>query len=258
MSVRGKAKKLAVSVKRNTPLVEGLRWLNRGVRTVAAKTHQAQFLAEWTVDNPEYFDHFIDQYYLWTKTRVSFPWERGVFSSLALSDGSRVLDFCCGDGFNAYHFYSLRATQVTAIDFDAEAIKWARRNFRIDNVRWIEGDIRTQIPDGPFDNIVWDAAIEHFTETEIEGLMARIKAVMTPGGTLSGYTIVESPTGQKSLHQHEYEFSSREDLARFLSPHFRNVQVFSTAYPKRENLYFYASDGPLPFEREWNLEIRAT
>ena len=36
-----------------------------------------------------------------------------------------MLDLCCGDGFNSFYFYSLRAASVTAIDFDREAIRWA-------------------------------------------------------------------------------------------------------------------------------------
>jgi len=129
----------------------------------------------------------------------------------------------------------------------------ARRNFRAPNLLFVRGDIRYDFPDGPFDNIVWDAAIEHFTEEEIEQLMKNIRAALASGGTLSGYTIVELPSGEKSLHQHEYEFRSKEDLARFLTPHFKNVQVFETVYPQRANLYFWATDGSLPFDRDWNL-----
>jgi SAM-dependent methyltransferase len=244
-------------VKRTTPLVPSLRWLNRGVRSVSRRTHQAQFIAEWGADNPEYFDHFLDQYYLWPTERNALPWERGVFSGIALHDSATVLDLCCGDGFNAYHFYSLRSKSVTAIDFDDDAIKWAKRNFKAPNLTYITGDIRTGIPDGPFTNVIWDAAIEHFTEEEIANLMSRIRDVIAPNGTLSGYTIVEREDGKKSLHQHEYEFHSKEDLARFLSPHFKNVQVFSTVYPNRTNLYFYATDGKLPFERDWSLTVRS-
>lgn len=244
------------TVKRNVPLVPGLRWLNKGVRAVARRTHQAQFIAEWGADNPEYFDHFLDQYFVWPTERNPLPWERGVFSSLALHNDAVVLDLCCGDGFNSHHFYSIRSKSVTGIDFDEEAIRWAKRNFKAPNVDYREGDIRTDIPSGPFTNVVWDAAIEHFTEEEIVAIMSRIKDVLVPQGTLSGYTIVEREDGKKSLHQHEYEFHSREDLARFLTPYFKNVQVFSTTYPSRTNLYFYATDGDLPFDREWSLKVR--
>lgn len=196
-------------------------------------------------------------YYSWFHSRESFPVERGVFSSLAITRNSRVLELCCGDGFNTHHFYSLRASHVVAIDFDDEAIRWARRNYRASNVIFQTGDIRFDLPDTLFDNIVWDAAIEHFTETEIMDLMSKIKSILVPDGTLSGYTIVEPSHGGKHLHQHEYEFHSKEDLARFFSPFFKNVQVIETVFPLRTNLYFFASDGLLPFERESSLIVRS-
>ena len=183
-------------IKRYIPVVATTRWLNYWVRKLSRATHRLQFLVEWAVDNPEYFDHNIDMYSSWYKTRESFPIERGVFSSFAMTPNSRVLDLCCGDGFNSYHFYSLRAKHVTAIDFDREAIRWAKRNYKAPNLTFSIGDIRTDIPDGLFDNIVWDAAVEHFTETEITALMSRIKSVLTPSGTLSGYTIIEPAGGQ--------------------------------------------------------------
>ena len=115
------------------------------------------------------------------------------------------------------------------------------------------GDIRSDIPEGPFDNIVWDAAVEHFTESEICSIMERIKSVLDPNGTLSGYTIIEPADGGKHLHQHEYEFHSKEDLSRFLSPHFKHIHIFETIFPSRTNLYFYATDGLLPFDRTSSL-----
>jgi SAM-dependent methyltransferase len=246
-----------VAVKRAIPVVTWMRWANYWIRKLARTSHRIQFLAEWAVDNPEYFDHNLDMYYSWFHSRESFPAERGVFSSLAITKNSRVLELCCGDGFNTYHFYSLRASHVLAIDFDHEAIRWARRNYKAPNIIYQIGDIRIDIPIGPFDNIVWDAAIEHFTETEIVNLMSKIKSVLTPIGSLSGYTIVEPDNGGKHLHQHEYEFHSKEDLARFLTPYFRNVQIHETVFPSRRNLYFFASDSQLPFERESSLTIRS-
>jgi len=107
------------------------------------------------------------------------------------------------------------------------------------------------VPKGIFENIVWDAAIEHFTEDEIAKLMLDIKSRLTPDGVLSGYTIVEREDGVKHLHQHEYEFRSKEDLLRFLTPHFKHVKVFETIYPSRHNLYFWASDSVVPFDESW-------
>ena len=233
-----------------------IRYVNSFVRSMSRFTHKLQFLIDWVADTPENFDHQIDLNWQWHVKRSSFPFERGVFSNLAIANGSDILDLCCGDGFNSYYFYSQRARTVTAIDFDRFAIKWAKRNYRAANLRFELCDIRNSIPDGPFQNVVWDAAVEHFTENEISSIMGRIKTVLTTNGVLSGHTITEAPDGKKHLHQHEYEFRDKADLARFLSPHFKNVHVFETVFPERTNLYFYATDGALPTETDAHLIIR--
>ena len=115
----------------------------------------------------------------------------------------------------------------------------------------IRGELPRRIKGRHFTNIVWDAAIEHFTEEEIADIMKRLKAILThEGGVLSGQTIVERPDG-KSLEQHEYEFKSMDDLERFLKPYFEHVIVFETIHKDRHNLYFWASDRCVPFSRGW-------
>lgn len=253
--------RLITLVKRFLPLVVWARRLNRLLRKISAFTHKVQYYIEWSSNNPEHFDHFIDLNYQWMKNRSSFPMERGVFSSFALENNKdlygNTLDLCCGDGFYTYLFYSKRSRKVVGIDFDALAISSAKKNFPKTNIEFILGDIRRDIPEGPFRNVVWDAGIEHFTELEISNLMSRIKDVLENNGILSGYSIKEDHHHEgKMLHQHEYEFHSKEDLARFFQPHFKNVQIIETAYPERVNYYFYASDGQLPFETDQVLTFK--
>jgi SAM-dependent methyltransferase len=223
----------------------------------ASGAHHRLFLAQWGIyPVPEFFDHKIGLYWMW-KARRSPHWvERGVFSLLALEPGCKVLELCCGDGFNAHYFYSIRAGSILAVDFDPKAVNYANKNFRAPNVTYALADIRTQMPEGIYDNIVWDAAIEHFTEAEIATVMSNIKERLRPDGILSGFTIVERLDGKKMLPHHEYEFKSKEDLARFFYPHFKNVKVFETLYPDRHNLYFGASDGIVPFMDGWKAVTR--
>jgi SAM-dependent methyltransferase len=173
-----------------------------------------------------------------------------VFGSMCLRGGD-VLELCCGDGFNARNFYSLKSRQVIACDFDPLAIRAARRKNAAPNVTFLLADIRTAMPEGQFETVVWDASIEHFTSAEIQQIMAAIKRRMAPTGILTGNTIVARDDGAKQLSHHEYEFKDRSDLLRFLAPHFRNAAVFDTLWPTRHSLYFWASDGPLPFGRDW-------
>jgi SAM-dependent methyltransferase len=214
----------------------------------ASAAHHRLFLAQWGLyPLPEFFEHKIGHYWSWEANNSPWSVERGVFSLLAMKQGCKVLELCCGDGFNAHYFYRARASSMLCVDFDPKAIAYARRNFSSDITRYELADIRTQMPDGQFDNIIWDAAIEHFTESEIAAIMQNIKKRLGSKGILSGYTLVERADGKKSLHHHEYEFKSREDLSRFLTPHFKNVRVFETIYPDRHNLYFWASDDLIPF-----------
>lgn len=213
--------------------------------------HRRLMAVQWGLPpQPEHFDHHIDLFHGWLASRNSLWQERGIFGSLALR-GGEVLELACGDGFNARNYYSLRSTSVLACDFDPKAIDTARRKNSVANVTFVLADIREAMPSGSFDNVVWDAAIEHFTPVEIESVLRQIKARLTEEGILSGYTIVEKPDGTKSLSHHEYEFKSKEDLCRFLAPYFVNVTVFETMYPSRHNLYFWASDGSLPFRSDW-------
>lgn len=226
--------------------------LNVFLRWIVVLAGKIQFVMEWgTWPTPEWFDHNLDRFFLWGRSAGNCYWlERGVFSNLAISTGASVLELCCGDGFNAKHFYSYRAGSIISCDFDDKAIQHAKKFNVADNVEFRVADIRTQMPEGIFDNIVWDAAIEHFTPQEIDSIMQNLKNRLSENGILSGYTIVERPDG-KSLEQHEYEFKDKADLKRFLSPYFKNVMVFETVYADRHNLYFYASDAVIPFDSKW-------
>jgi SAM-dependent methyltransferase len=222
------------------------------LKSLTAHSYFKLFWATWNIsDNPECFDHHIDLFYLWQKTKNSLWLERGVFGSLAIKRGGKILELACGDGFNSRNFYSLLSDSVIAVDFDRYAIKLAQRKNKTENVSYLLADIRTEMPEGSFDNIVWDAAIEHFTESEIDNILKNIKKRLSEKkGVLSGYTIVERVEG-KSLSQHEYEFKNMADLKRFFTPYFKNVTVFETIFPERHNLYFWASDGIIPFSEGW-------
>jgi len=226
--------------------------LCQAARQLSGTIHGAKFAFDWQVPpTPEWFDHFLDQHLQFRRDQNSFWAERGVYGVLALAPQAEVLELCCGDGFNAFHFYAPFCSRMICVDFDPEAIRHARTYNAAPNITFQEVDIRTGLPGGTFTNIVWDAAIEHFTEEEIAAVTAGIKSRLIPGGILSGHTIVERSDGTKHLDQHEREFSSMADLASFLEPHFANVRVFETIHPTRHNLYFYASDGPVPFDSDW-------
>lgn len=227
-------------------LISFLKGLNFLVRKLSAATHFAQFAVQWGMHpRPEWFDHYLDQHWQFSAKNNGLWVERGVFSRLVMKPDAKVLEICCGDGFNARHFYSSKAKSIIALDFDKGAILHAKRFNQTPNINYVLQDIREGLPGGSFDNIIWDAAIEHFTETEIDQIMRQLVERLGTAGVLSGYTLTEAADGRKGNSLHEYEFKDKEDLGRFLTPHFKFVRVWETIYPTRHNLYFVASQAPI-------------
>jgi len=219
-----------------------------------ASAHKRLHLAEWYIPPvPEFFDHHIDLFYQWLHSRSAFWIERGIFNALALKRGGNVLELCCGDGFYTRNVYSKLVRNIIAVDYNKDAINKAKTKNSADNIIYKLADIRSDMPDGKYDNIIWDAAMEHFNEQEIHKILQDIKNRLTDGGILSGYTIKEREDHKKSLEHHEREFKSKKDLLSFFKPYFKNIIVFETIYPERHNFYFWCSDGVIPFIDGWDL-----
>ena len=224
-------------------------------RALVRVAYGAKRFCDWNVEPvPEFNDHYINHYFLWPDYKRSFWLEGAVFVALAMKRGGRYLELCCGSGYYADLFYAAIAREIVAVDFDPRAIELAHRNHPRDNVRYQVVDIRRELPPGPFDGVIWDAAIEHFSLAEIDAIMPEIKRRLVPGGLLSGYTVAESGEGMQHP-DHEQEFKGMDDLAARLKPHFKNVLVFesihTTIAPARHNLFFFAGDGVLPFDATW-------
>jgi len=217
----------------------------------SSSAHRRLMGAQWGFKpQPSHFDHHIDLFYQWLKSRNSMWLERGVLSSLALKGGD-VLELACGDGFNARNFYSLASRRVVGCDFDPEAIATARLKNSAENIEYVVADMRSAMPEGSFENVVWDFGfplLDYFTPDEVNGILQQIKLRIGADGILSGYTVAQK---EGTAAQAQYQFCSIGDLHDFLAPHFIHVTVFETISPGRCNLYFWASDSTLPFMPDW-------
>lgn len=130
-------------------LISLIKGLNFVVRKISAFTHFVQFGLQWGFHpRPEWFDHYIDQHWQFSAKNNGLWVERGVFSRMVLKSNSRMLEICCGDGFNARHFYSSKASSIIAIDFDRDAIPHAKRFNSAPNISYLQKDIRGGLPAG--------------------------------------------------------------------------------------------------------------
>jgi 2-polyprenyl-3-methyl-5-hydroxy-6-metoxy-1,4-benzoquinol methylase len=206
---------------------------------------------DWSVPpTPEWFNHELDIAFFpqWRKPHF---FERGVYAS-EVAVGKRVLDLCCGDGAVAALFVARVAEEVLAVDFDRNAIAHATKRWRdIRNVRYDVMDIRSlNVPAGYFDTVLWDAAIEHFTQAEMDAIMASIKRALKPDGLLHGSTIKRGDSKQHD--DHEYEFESLRELQSFLQSRFKHVVVFERVHQDRIAFYFRCCDvTPSVDNRAW-------
>jgi SAM-dependent methyltransferase len=227
-------------------LVPSLRRLNAGVRALSSGLHHLQYRLEGLLlSSAEWFDHEIDVHWQWVARQRYMFLERGVLNTLVIRPGASVLEVCCGDGFYAHRFYAERAGQVLAVDHNQAALRHARRFHGRPNIEYRACDIRQGVPQGPFENIVWDAAIPHFTQAELATILRSIHGALVSGGVLSGYTEITPD----EYSYNKLRFDGPEDLADLLAREFPHVAVFETPGAERRNLYFFASDvhRELPF-----------
>ena len=98
--------------------------------------------------------------------------------------GRRVLDVACGTGVMIPHYLSRGVSHVTAIDISPEMARIAQEKFaKTPQVEVVCGDVEEAVFDRPFDAVVVYNAFPHFPEPE--RLIARLAALLVPGGTLT-------------------------------------------------------------------------
>lgn len=109
----------------------------------------------------------------------SVRWGNGVHIKHELMDGihsffydripkdSRVLDLGCGYGAVAHSIADHTNAVVLGIDFDAGQIAFAKQRFPHPNIRYVVGNVFTDIPEAEsFDVIVLSSVLEHLENRE--------------------------------------------------------------------------------------------
>lgn len=219
---------------------------NQFIRWVAYQSHRLQIVFHYAKPHEtEWFDHYIDVHYTWGKTESSYPWERGIMNALAIRPGSRVLELCSGDGFNARFFYAEKAVSVLGIDINTDAVEHAKKYHQSKKINFVEGNILTDLPEETYDNVIWDASLYMFSNQELNEVIDATHARLSKNGILSGHSAYdfdpENPHTPGSVAQFE----------KLLKTHFKNVKINMNTTKDRLNVHFYASDGKLPFDKAW-------
>ena len=146
--------------------------------------------------------------------------------------GKSVLDAGCGTGYGSVFLVIRGALSVTAIDISAEALAEAKRLYRHDNLRFIQGDVEclSGIVDlgGPFDVVVDLENIEHLTDPKrfLEGARKQLGSdgalvVSTPNGQLT-----ERDHAGKILNEFHVQEFTENGFRELLRPYFSRLELF--------------------------------
>jgi SAM-dependent methyltransferase len=225
-------------------------------RDISYNAHSLKAFCDFQIPPATVFtDHYINQFFLLSALKRTWWIEGAVFCGLAIKPGSRILELGCGTGYYSDIFFSPFASEVVAIDIDQRAIETARRFHQATNIRYEVMDFTKTLPDGPFDLVAWSPTIAAYTVQDVHELMTRLREIMSKDALLYGWTAVETDrSGPEILW---YDMKS---LAKRLQAYFNNVRAFervhTTVQPPRHELYFYASDGLLPFDSGWPHNVR--
>jgi SAM-dependent methyltransferase len=225
-------------------------------RSIAYNAHNLKILCDFQIPPATLFtDHYINQFLLMSTQKRTWWLEGPAFCGLAIEPGARILDLGCGTGYYTDVFFSPFAAEIVAVDIDARAIETARRLHQAKNIRYEVMDFRTTLPAGPFDVVVWTPTIFAYTPDDVRVLMGKLRGVMADNARLCGFTCVETNRSGREILWHDMP-----SLAERLKQYFTNVRAFErvhpTVQPPRRELFFFASDGPLPFDAQWPHSVR--
>lgn len=140
-----------------------------------------------------------------------------------------ILDVACGSGYGAYLLADRGAgpeRRVIGVDLDAEAIDYAAANFTGPGlqVEFRQGDCRVLPWTTPtFDAIVSFETLEHLEQHDGARFVARLAALLRPGGVVVLSTPAPHPRRANPFHLHEYE---QAELTALLEAHFAYCRLF--------------------------------
>ena len=173
------------------------------------------------------------------------------FLARELCRGLDVLDVASGEGYGTV-LLAQTAKSAVGVEIAPNAARHAAANYRVPNLRFLEGDARAlPLPDTCVDAVVSFETIEHFYEQD--AFLAEVKRVLRPGGRLivsSPDRDVYSPPGQPANPYHARELG-RDEFEAVLARHFAHVSMLgqrpmlgSAMLPQQD-----AGLAPLTFER---------
>jgi SAM-dependent methyltransferase len=196
----------------------------------------------WAIFGVPWFDHRFD----WLLGPENWVWnERGIYGVKTIRPGDKILDICCGDGIYAGLYYSKVAGLVHAIDRSDKGVRLAKKRYSHPKVNFFNIDVtKEDFPSDNYDVVFMFAAIEHLSQgqgTQILQRIAKVLSASSNGSFLGSTPIILEQARGHGHPEHKNEFTSLEQLQDFLSPHFADIEFWSSKWGlagERKDMYF--------------------
>ena len=147
--------------------------------------------------------------------------------SLPLVRGKRVLDIACGFGYGSHMMAAHGAVEVVGMDISEEAIDYAQRFYKHDNIKYTIKDLLDLDADhGLFDVITCFETLEHISDVELA--IYRLSRVLKEDGVL--VVSVPNDLGKKVENKYHLHKFTEEELIDDLTKIFRFVDTYYQSY----------------------------
>jgi len=154
-----------------------------------------------------------------------------------LNSESVVLDIGCGDGTIDYLFFSDIAKRIDGVDVSESGIKYAKKNYKSNNLNFYKKSIFDFEPEGVnYDFVFWADSIDYFSRKEIIDIFQLLNKWLEG----DGHILIKTPINENnpiSESNHMKSFQSNADLfIEFISEYFDVIYKNITDYGFRKDV----------------------
>jgi SAM-dependent methyltransferase len=153
--------------------------------------------------------------------------------------GDTVLDCACGSGYGSHLLKEGGAATVLGIDNDGVTIRYARKHYGGQGIRFLCQDIRSlRLPEIRFDAVVSIETIEHIERAD--AFLRQVYKFLKPGGRAIVSTPIAEKTGKSDVNPYHLHEFAREDFQELMEKVFDVVDYF---IPDGDHMPLELTDG---------------
>lgn len=135
------------------------------------------------------------------------------------------MDSGCGSGYGTYYLAKNGVKSIVGIDISLKAIKFARKHYKAENLKFVQMDVRNlKFKDNYFDIIVSFDVLEHLDSKDHKILISELARVLNIKGTL--YIGCPNTTVSLEDNPHHLKELTRVEFESLLLKYFGDVKIF--------------------------------